>query len=80
MTGWLINWWCDPEKRLRFAVRLLVFSCIAWPMTHILILITKPPELATWVGHLLLAISWLAIIFTALDIIVSCDVRKQQDD
>jgi hypothetical protein len=52
---------------------------IAWPSTHIAILLTKPPELASWTGHLLLAISWLAIIATGYGNIVMADVRKEQD-
>lgn len=69
----------DPKLRVRMAWALLICTLIGWPATHILILITKPAELASWTGHLLLAISWLAITFTALDIIATTDVRKEQD-
>lgn len=73
MTDWLIDYWSDAERRLRVAVRLFVASVIGWPLTHLLILVLKPAEFSSWPGHLMLALSWLAIIFVALDLIITAD-------
>lgn len=64
--------------RVRVAWVLLIGSLVGWPATHILIIVTKPPE-SSWVFHLLLAISWLAIALTAWDIVNTTDVREKQE-
>lgn len=69
----------SPAARVRFAKWLLAFVLAGWAATHILMVVTKPPE-ASWVFHVLLAISWGALALTALDIIVSTDVRREIDD
>jgi putative Ca2+/H+ antiporter (TMEM165/GDT1 family) len=64
--------------RVRLAWWLLVGSSVGMAVC-----------LALWVGDLIsdramlgitLALSWLALIFTALDIVSTQDVRRQQDD
>lgn len=40
--------------------------------------VTDPPE-NSWVFHVLLAISWLAITVTMVDVIATTDVRKEQE-
>lgn len=67
-----------PATRAKLAKCLLVLSLIGWPATHILMIVTDPPE-NSWVFHVLLAISWLAITLTALDIVFTSDVRKEQE-
>jgi hypothetical protein len=67
-------------RRVCLAVYLLIVCVVCWPGTHLLILVTKPNELNTWVGHLLLAISWLAILVTALDLILTADVRAKEEE
>lgn len=69
----------SPAARVRFAKYLLAVVLAGWAATHILMVVAKPPE-ASWVFHVLLAISWLALALTCVDIIVSTDVRKQQDE
>lgn len=66
----------DPERRVKGAWRLLAFALVGWPATHILMLVTSPPE-NTWVFHVLLAISWMALVFTALNILATTDVRRE---
>ncbi len=61
------------------AVTLFVLAGVGWPATHILMIVTNPVE-NTWVFHVLLAISWLAISLTALDLMATTDVRKEQDE
>jgi hypothetical protein len=69
----------SPQRRHQLAWVLLVISLVGWPGTHILMVVTQPPE-NSWVFHVLLAISWLAITMTALDLLATTDVRKQHDD
>jgi hypothetical protein len=57
---------------------LLTLCLIGWPSTHVAIYITKPPE-SSWVFHLLLAISWLALVLTAWDIIETAKVREKEE-
>jgi hypothetical protein len=68
-----------PVARVKFARALLIVSLVGWPVTHVLMVITDPPE-NSWVFHVLLAISFLALIYTALDTLFTADVRKEQDD
>ena len=76
----MIEWLRAPENRVRAAWWLLWASVVGWLATHVLIVLTKPAELSSWTGHLLLALSWLAITFTALNIIVTTDVRKKEEE
>jgi hypothetical protein len=65
----------DTEQRRIWAARILLWSLAGWIVSHILLLI-----LPLWFfQHVLLAISWLAISITAVDVIVTSDVRDQQD-
>jgi hypothetical protein len=69
----------DPAMRVRAAWVLLAFCLTGWPLTHVLMVVTKPPE-ASWVFHLLLALSWFALVLAALNIVATTDVRADQDD
>jgi hypothetical protein len=55
----------------RFAVTLLVFSAIGWPVSAILTWNQEP--------QFVLALSWIAIILTALDALWTADVAEKQD-
>lgn len=79
MTEGLVEWIRDPERRVRGAWGLLAFCCVGWPSTHALMYLTHPPE-NTWVFHVLLAISWLALVLTALNILATTDVRAELDE
>lgn len=68
----------NPERRVKVARLLLWGSLAAWPATHVLMFITRPPE-SSWVFHVLLAISFLALVFTAWDIVNTTDVRREQE-
>jgi hypothetical protein len=50
---------------------LLILSLIGWPLTQFTIARDEPP--------VVLALSWLAIILTAVGIIVSAYVKRDQD-
>lgn len=71
MIDWLRDHWVD------FSWALLIASLVGWPSTHALMLVADPPE-NTWVFHVLLAISFLALIYGALGIIVAAEVRENQ--
>lgn len=50
---------------------LLVISIIGWPISAITVARAEP--------QFILGLSWLAIILTAIDILATHDVRKEQD-
>lgn len=75
MARWTVKWLrnISPELRLLWAARLFWWSIFG-------AVITMPIawfELR-WFGLLLNGISWLAITFTAWDIIQTADVRNEQ--
>lgn len=59
-----------PKTRVKVAWSLLGLCVIAWPVTSLTIFQGEPQGV--------LALSWMALILTALDIIVTADVRDQQ--
>lgn len=62
-----------PVKfRYYFAWFLLIGSLIAWPITAVTIFKDEPQGV--------LGLSWFAVTLTALDIISTTDVRKQQTE
>jgi uncharacterized membrane protein YfcA len=61
----------NPRIRVRAAWALLVCSVIGWPVSALTFAQGEPP--------VVLGLSWLAITLTALDIVSTQDVRKQQD-
>lgn len=60
------------QWRIRLAWVLLVGSAIGWPLSQATIAASEPP--------FTLGLSWLAITLTALDILGTQDVRRQQED
>lgn len=61
----------SPKMRVRAAWGLLVASIVGWPITALTIAREEPP--------VVLGLSWLAITLTALDILSTQDVRREQD-
>lgn len=62
----------SPKLRVRLAVFLLVVSIIGWPLSAVTFARDEP--------RTVLGLSWLAITLTALDILATSDVRREQDD
>lgn len=62
----------DPEARRIAAGWVLLVSLVGWPLSQLTLARHEPP--------FVLALSWLALIFTALDIVCSTDARKALDD
>lgn len=60
-----------PKLRLWLAWFLLVGSVIGWPLSALWFAKNEP--------QFVLGLSWLAIILTAVDILNTIDVRKQQE-
>jgi hypothetical protein len=72
----LADW--PAENRRRWAVHLFVWSIAAGIVNTVLYLLGRISlELMVLVT---LDLSWLAVTFTALDIVFTTDVRVQQDD
>lgn len=61
----------NPRIRLYGAWALLVASLILWPVSMVTFARNEPP--------VVLSLSWFAITLTALDIVGTQDVRKQQE-
>lgn len=62
----------SPATRVRFAWSLLVASMIGWPLSAFTVARQEP--------QFILGLSWLAIALTALDIVATADVRREQDN
>ena len=62
----------SPKARKRGAFVLLALSVIGWPVSALTFAASEPPSI--------LGLSWLAIAITALDIVLTTDVRTTQDD
>lgn len=60
----------DTKIRIYMAWTLLIGAVIGWPLTMLTVAKGEPP--------FTLALSWLAIILTALDILSTQDVRDKQ--
>jgi hypothetical protein len=59
------------RARLALAWALLIGAIIGWPWSQLTVARDEPP--------FTLALSWLAIIITALDLLSTQDVRRTQD-
>jgi uncharacterized membrane protein YfcA len=61
----------SPRARVRSAWGLLVVSLIGWPVSALTFASGEP--------QVVLGLSWFAITLTALNVVVTADVRKEQD-
>lgn len=61
----------SPTTRVRLAWFLLVASIIGWPLSAITFAAEEPPTV--------LGLSWFAITLTALDVLFTADVRRNQE-
>jgi hypothetical protein len=61
----------SPDVRRRGALVLLVLVVVGWPVSALTFARGEPPTT--------LALSWLAILLTAVDILSTSDVRAQQE-
>ena len=65
------TWWRRKPGRVKFAVLLLVVSALGWPLSALTFARDEPPTV--------LGLSWLAITFTALDVLMTAQVHEKQD-
>lgn len=63
--------WATPQRRVQGAVAVFWLSVVAWPLTSLTIFSKEPQGV--------LALSWIAIILEAVIIVITTDVRKEQD-
>jgi hypothetical protein len=61
----------DPKWRRRAAAALIVVSLVGWPLSALTFAKGEP--------QFILALSWLAITLTAVDVWSTQDVRKEQE-
>ena len=61
----------NPTARKRGAWLLLGVTLVLWPVSMFTFAKDEPPSV--------LALSWVAIALTALDIIATADVREKED-
>lgn len=62
----------NPHRRRQAALVLIILSLIGWPLSAFLLAKDEPP--------FILALSWLAITITAVDVWLTTDVRKQTEE
>jgi hypothetical protein len=69
------RWWDNPRiplstvSRLRFAWVTLILSVVGWPLSAFTFAAQEPQAI--------LALSWLAVAYTAWDIISTSDVHAE---
>lgn len=68
MVGWAQN----PENRVKLAWGIVIVSIVAWPITAFTVFSKEPQAV--------MALSWIAIILSAIILLVTTDVRKEQDE
>ncbi len=61
----------SPKVRVWAAWALVVVCLVGWPVSALTIAKEEP--------QFILALSWIAILVTALDVVSTQDVRKQQE-
>lgn len=66
-----VIWWHRSTGRVRFAAVLLALTVIGWPTSALTFARTEPP--------VVLALSWIAISLTAIDILLTATVSQKQD-
>jgi hypothetical protein len=62
----------SPKWRVRAAWLLLAVCLLGWPLSAFTFAREEPPAI--------LALSWLAVAITALDVVSTQDVRQKQED
>jgi hypothetical protein len=62
----------SPKWRVRAAWVLLVACLLGWPISMVTFAKDEPPAI--------LALSWLAVAITALDVVSTQTVREKQED
>lgn len=67
------GWWRGKSPRVRFAISLIVSVCLGWPASSVALALGVPLFEQT-----MLALSWLAPAFTAVDLLFTAQVHEQQ--
>lgn len=69
------GWWRRSSLRVRLAVALIVSVCLGWPASSVALALGVPLFEQT-----MLALSWLAPAFTAIDLLFTAQVHEKQDE
>ena len=72
MIAWLLLRFLTPHHRRVLGAVLLDVSLVGWPVTALTVAKDEP--------QYILGLSWLAISFTALDLLFTTDVRTEIND
>lgn len=78
MISWMITHLREsitPERRVRGAMWTLLFCIVAWPLSSLTIFIHATPE-----QQGILALSWLALIGETVILIITTDIRQEQEN
>lgn len=66
------RWWRSRPGRYKFALLLLTTSLAGWPISAFTFARNEPATV--------LALSWLAICYTSIDILMTAEVHDQQSN
>jgi hypothetical protein len=69
------GWWRGKSPRVRLAVSLIVAVCLGWPASAVALALGVPLFEQT-----MLALSWLAPAFTAIDLLFTAQVHERQQE
>jgi hypothetical protein len=69
------GWWRRSSPRVRFAIALIISVLLGWPASSIALALGIPLFEQT-----MLALSWLAPAFTAIDLLFTAQVHEQQEE
>lgn len=72
-TDIIVKWLqgIEPRARVRAAVRLFFICLFTWPATSLTVLSSEPQGV--------LGLSWFAIMLECVVIVLTTDLREQQD-
>lgn len=62
----------DPQARVRAAWGMFWICVVLWPITSLTIFASEPQGV--------LGLSWVALILNALNIVITTDVRREQEN
>ena len=80
----LRRWWANPRipispvARLQLAWVTVALTILGWPLSAIWIGFDPPDEKLA--DQFILALSWIAITLTAIDVVMTSDVQAEQQE
>jgi hypothetical protein len=68
----LLEWWRDPDHRVRFGTILFFGALVGWPVSALTVFKDEPQGI--------LGLSWVAIIIGALEFLATADAHRDQEN